>query len=112
MNILLVENHRVFANTVIAQLLCDHSVMSVPNVMEALDAYRSSSFDAVLIDYDLDDFKGDVFVRRIRAGGSRVPIIAISAREDGNDALLAAGADHVCHKAQFSTIVELLAHAH
>ena len=55
MNLLLVENHRLFAETVTAEFLGDHSVTLVATVMEALDLYRGGSFDAVLVDYDLDD---------------------------------------------------------
>lgn len=80
----------------------------VPTVMEALDAHRAASFDVVLLDYDLDDFKGDAFLRRIRAQGDAIPVVAISAKPDGNGTLLAAGANVVCRKADFHTIAAVL----
>lgn len=108
MHILFIENHGVFAQTVVEQFLRGHRVVVVPSVLEALEAFRRSDFHVVLIDYDLDDFKGDVFVRRVRDTGSRVPIVATSARDEGNDALLAAGADVLCHKGEFREIVRVL----
>jgi DNA-binding response OmpR family regulator len=96
--ILFVENHAIFAATVTAAFLADHEVASVGGVFEALDLFRAQPFDVLLIDFDLGDAKGDVFVRRVRESGRSVPIIAISAHDDGNDALLLAGADIVCTK--------------
>ena len=109
MRILFIENHSIFAQTVVEQFLRGHTVVVVPSVLEALDVFRLSTYDVALIDYDLDDCKGDVFVRRVRESGSRIPIIAISAREEGNDALLRAGADGVCHKGAFRAIAAILA---
>ena len=108
MKILFVENHQVFAETVVAQFLPDDAVTIAATVFEAFDLVRSGSFDAVLVDYDLDDFKGDAFVRRLRSSGSTIPIVAVSARDDGNLALSAAGADAVCHKADFRSIRRVL----
>lgn len=108
MHILFVENHSVFAQTVTEQFLSGHRVVVVPSALEALDLFRRSHFDVVLIDYDLDNSKGDVFVRRVRDSGSRVPIVATSARDEGNEALLAAGVDVVCHKGEFRGIVGVL----
>lgn len=108
MHILFVENHGLFAQTVVEQFLQGHSVVVIASVLDALDAFRRSQFEVVLIDYDLDDGKGDVFVKRVRAVGSNVPIVAISAHDDGNATLLAAGADRVCRKGDFGNILKLL----
>jgi len=104
MRILFVENHAVFSQTVVELFLSEHCVVVVPSVLQALDALGTSHFDVALVDYDLDDSKGDVFVRRVRDSGSRLPIVAASARDEGNDALLAAGANTVCHKGKFRGI--------
>ncbi len=108
MKLLLVENDATFAETVCSLFLDAHSVTVIPTVMEALDMFRAGSFDAVLVDYDLDDFKGDAFVRRLRSAGISVPIVGVSARDTGNTKLLDAGADAVCHKAEFASILDVL----
>jgi len=108
MRILFVENHAVFAATVQAEFLCDHDVRIATSVAEALDALNAEAFDAVLVDYDLDDGKGDAFVRGVRARGDRTPLIAVSARDEGNERMLAAGADATCAKAKFRHIGKVL----
>lgn len=75
----------------------------MPTVREALDALRREAFDVVLLDYDLDDVKGDVFLRR-RGARAHLPVIAVSAKPDGNEKLLAAGADASCPKSLFANI--------
>ncbi len=64
----------------------------------------SGGFDLVLSDYDLDDGKGDAFVRECRVTYPRLPIIAVSSHEAGNAALVAAGASAVCSKMEFDRI--------
>jgi CheY-like chemotaxis protein len=109
--ILLVENYRIFAATIAAEFLASHEVVTLGSVFEALDRFRSQAFDAVLVDYDLDDGKGDAFVRRVREMAPEFPILAISAHEYGNAALLSAGADVVCPKSKFRFIAQALAAA-
>lgn len=62
----------------------------------------------VLCDYDLDDGKGDEFVRECRGstrtGRPCLPIIAVSSHETGNAALVRAGASAVCSKMEFERI--------
>ena len=57
-----------------------------------------------LIDFDLDDGKGDDLVRWIRHSGNRSTIIGVSSHEEGNRALLNAGASGVCNKMHFDDI--------
>lgn len=108
MRILLVENHAVFAETVARMFLAEHEVVTVPSISGARDALRTQAFEAVLVDYDLDDGKGDVLVRDLRGASFKGRIIGISGREAGNEALLAAGAHAVCSKLRFHTIREIL----
>lgn len=65
-------------------------------------------FDVVLVDYDLDDGKGDDLVRELMSRVTRPEIIGISARPEGNAALRAAGADAVCSKLRFSEVIQHL----
>lgn len=108
LNILFVENHAIFAATVVAEFLHMHEVVVVASVAAGRTAFQAQSVDVVLVDYDLDDTKGDVLVREVRLLDALVPIVAVSAKHDGNEALLRAGASAVCHKSEFSRILEVI----
>src|SRR4051812_25462525 len=75
------------------QFLSAHELTVVPSVSAAKAAAAGGSFDAVLVDYGLDDGKGDGLVRFVRQMQARIPVVATSSHEDGNATLLAAGAD-------------------
>lgn len=77
MRILFVENHAVFASTV--------------------------------LDYDLDDERGDLLLHHLRSEGRSTPVVAVSARAEGNESLVRAGAAAVCAKGDFARITEILA---
>ncbi len=77
MNILYVENHRIFAENVTRQFLSQHRVTLVPSLSAARQAISSGAFDLFLVDYDLDDGKGDVLVRELRTAGSRAIVIRV-----------------------------------
>jgi DNA-binding response OmpR family regulator len=102
--ILFVDNHPEFTEVVIRQFLGSHEVTVVPTLAGAKRALATAEYDVALVDYDLDDGKGDELVRWLHAEGLRVPTIAVSARSEGNDALLAAGVRAVCPKIAFSGI--------
>jgi CheY-like chemotaxis protein len=106
--VLWVENHAVFARMAGRQFLSAHDLTVVPSIDAAKDAVTGGLFDAVLIDYDLDDGKGDELVRFVRQLPVRLPVVATSSHEDGNAALLAAGADATCPKARFAEIEAVL----
>jgi DNA-binding response OmpR family regulator len=108
MNILFLENHAVFAQQVTQQFLSAHRVTVVPSISAAKYAMAAASFDLVLSDYDLDDGKGEEFVRECRATHPLLPIIAVSSHDAGNTALLAAGASAVCGKMQFDRIQKVI----
>jgi len=109
MRILFVDNHPEFTDVVTRAFLSKHDVVVVATIAGACGAAQASTFDVALVDYDLDDGKGDDFVRWVRATSAlRFPIIAVSAHADGNSALVRAGADHVCSKSEFSKIAALL----
>src|SRR5262245_26953521 len=111
MNILFVENQRAFAETVTSTFLAEHAVEIVPSVVAALAAVAAARFDAALVDYDLDDGKGDAVVLELRTADPRVVIIGVSSHDDGNAALLQAGADAVCPKLAFAGIGAVLERA-
>jgi CheY-like chemotaxis protein len=106
--VLWVENHDVFARMAARQFLSSHDLTVVPSLVAAKGALAVGSFDAVLIDYDLDDGKGDELVGIIRRLPGRLPVVATSSHESGNAALLAAGADAACPKPRFREIEAVL----
>jgi len=108
MKILFVENHAVFAATVVSKFLTHHAVTIVPELAAAREALRAGDFEAVLVDYDLDDGKGDELVREIRAQPSGLLIIGVSSHDEGNAALLRAGATAICSKMQFDEIQKVI----
>ena len=108
MNILYLENHAVFAQQVTQQFLRAHRVTVVPSLAAARSLLASGGFDLVLSDYDLDDGKGETFVRECRATHPGLPVIAVSSHEAGNAALVAAGASAVCSKMEFDHIEEVI----
>jgi DNA-binding response OmpR family regulator len=108
MNILYLENHAVFADQVTRQFLAAHRVTVVPSLAAARASFASGRYDLVLSDYDLDDGKGEEFVRECHAALPRLPIIAVSSHEAGNAALLRAGASAVCSKMEFHHIEQVI----
>jgi CheY-like chemotaxis protein len=90
------------------QLLSAHDLTVVPSVASARTALAEQAFDAVLVDYDLDDGKGVELVEFIRQLPVPLPIVATSAHADGNATMLAAGADVACPKTCFSDIEAVL----
>jgi DNA-binding response OmpR family regulator len=109
MRILFVEDHRVFAETVATQFLPAHEVEFAESVATARKAVQAvPAFDAVLVDYDLPDGKGTEVVRQLRALRFRGIIVAVSAKEEGNAELRAAGAHVICKKAELHRIASTL----
>jgi len=106
--ILYLENHAIFAHQVTSQFLQSHQVTVVPTLAAARQTLASENFDLVLSDYDLDDGKGDEFVRECRTAHPRLPIIAVSSHEAGNTALMTAGASAICSKMEFQRIAEVI----
>lgn len=108
MKLLFVDNHADFTATVIECFLRDDEVVVVPTIAAAKERFQASQFDVVFVDYDLDDGKGDELVRWLRARDANAKIIAVSAREIGNEALVAAGANTQCPKPSFARIHTVL----
>jgi DNA-binding response OmpR family regulator len=107
--ILFIENHGVFAANVVREFLSRHAVTVVPSIAAARTERVSTSFDVVLVDYDLDDGKGDEFVRELRAAGERIVVVGVSSHDEGNAALRRAGASAPCSKMHSDQIENVLA---
>lgn len=103
MRILFVENDAVFASVVTEEFLAEHDVTLVGTIERAIQA-ATAPFEAVLVDYDLDDGKGTKVVEALRRMGFSGRIIGVSSHERGNSALVAAGANGTCSKMDFAEI--------
>jgi CheY-like chemotaxis protein len=108
MKILYVENHAVFAANVIGKFLPQHAVTVAPSLTAARRALDAGGFDLLLVDYDLDDGKGDELVKQLCASGKAKMVIGVSSHDEGNAALLRAGAVDVCSKMQFDRIQSVI----
>ncbi len=110
MRLLFVENHATFADVVIDQFLADHDVVLRATVAGTRALIRDDlAFDAVLVDYDLDDGKGVEVIDALRAAGYQGLTVVVSAHHEGNESLMRAGAHVVCAKAEFAGIDRVLA---
>lgn len=109
MRILFVENHETFVSTVIPLFLAAHDVVVVSSVRDALVKILEGGFDLCLVDFDLDDAKGDEFVRVALERGTSAKMIGVSSHDEGNAKLLAAGAEATCKKTEFAKVPALLA---
>lgn len=101
--LLFVENDAVFGRVVVQEFLAEHDVTLVATIADALRIV-DEPFDAVLVDYDLDDGKGTAVVHALRRRGFGGRIVGVSSHELGNTALIAAGADDACSKMRFDEI--------
>lgn len=104
--LLYLEDHEVFARGVKDLMLSEYEVMWVTHITEAKAQWIAAPcpFDVVLCDYDLPQGKGTEFVLWLRDQGERVPIIAVSSHEDGNEVLMSAGANAICSKMDIAQI--------
>ena len=104
MKLLLVENNEAFSRAVSREFLTEYEIETATTVEKAISIFNSSVVEIALIDYDLDDGKGDEVVSYIREQGNSIKIVAISSHSQGNNNLLNAGADTVCPKMEFRNI--------
>lgn len=108
MRILFVDNHPEFTSLATLSFLTGHDVVIVPTIAAARAALQTPNFDIALVDYDLDDGKGVELVRWVRSSGNPLPLVAVSARREGNEALVTAGAHRGCAKLDFAQIQHVI----
>lgn len=108
MKILFVEDQETFARIVVDQFMPSDEVVISPSLADARNKLVGAKFEAILVDYDLQDGKGDELVRELRQSGDSTLIIGVSSHEAGNEALSHAGANNICKKAEFAKIQERL----
>ncbi|HXH16185.1 MAG TPA: response regulator transcription factor [Sphingomonas sp.] len=80
LNLLLVEDDAVFAQTLAEELRgLDHNVTVAVDGREALAAVDSASFDAVVLDRMLPKIDGMSVLERLRGGNMTLPVIMLTA---------------------------------
>jgi DNA-binding response OmpR family regulator len=85
MRVLIIEDHQRLARLVVAGLSgFGIGADAFASAEEGLSAIRSISYDALVLDLGLPDRDGLDIIAELRAGGSRIPILILTAR-DGID---------------------------
>ena len=108
MRILFVENHSRFAEIVRRQFLAEHEVTVVGTLAGARELLAYTRFDVVLLDYYLDDGKGDALLPELLALVPRPRIVSVSSHSFRNETLKRAGADAMCRKTEFAQIASVI----
>ncbi|TQS73380.1 response regulator transcription factor [Rhodobacteraceae bacterium] len=96
MRILLIEDDQSLGTAVAEQIRADgHSVDWSTTLEAATDALKTSGFDLVLLDLMLPDGRGIPFLTDLRRGGTKTPVIILTALDQVSDRItgLNAGAD-------------------
>ncbi len=112
LRILLAEDNAVnqrVAMTMLAKM--GHGITLATNGLEALEQWRQSDFDLILMDVQMPEMTGLEATRQIRreeAIGTHVPIVAMtaSAMSEDRDHCLAAGMDDFISKPVSSRVIE------
>ena len=108
MRLLFVEDNVAFRKTVLQEFLGGHEVTCAGSLLEARRQVATGSFDAVLLDYDLPDGKGEELIPDLLAAGLEGRIVATSAFGENNVRLLLAGASATVRKADFRSVGAIL----
>jgi len=105
----MIENHAVFADTVKGEFFSDCEVAVEPTVRGGIaKVLDDGPYDAVLVDFELDDGSGTDAVFALREREYSGLIVATSAEDEGNTELVLAGADVACKKTDFGCLRSLL----
>ena len=112
LRILLAEDNLVnqrVAMTILGKM--GHRITLATNGLEALEQWRQSDFDLILMDVQMPEMTGlqaTMQIRREEAIGTRVPIVAMtaSAMSEDRDRCLAAGMDDFVSKPVSSKVIE------
>jgi CheY-like chemotaxis protein len=112
LRILLAEDNLVnqrVAMTILGKM--GHRITLATNGLEALEQWRQSDFDLILMDVQMPEMTGlqaTMQIRREEAIGTHVPIVAMtaSAMSEDRDRCLAAGMDDFVSKPVSSKVIE------
>jgi two-component system OmpR family response regulator len=95
MRVLLVEDDAILGKAVRDHIAASHSLDWVTRLDAAREHLDSAAYDLILLDLMLPDGLGVGFLRKLRAAGSVVPVIILTALDQISDRIegLDAGAD-------------------
>ena len=83
--LLLVEDDRIVAEAISGLLQAQgHAVVHAGHGLAALTEVATQRFDAALLDLDLPGMDGLALARMLRAQGHVFPLLAVTARSDGD----------------------------
>src|SRR4051812_28231365 len=77
--LLLVDDDATLRQSLAEQLIAEFETVQVASGKAALDAVQADRFDAILLDVGLPDLDGHDVCRQLRTGGTRIPIIMLTA---------------------------------
>lgn len=81
--ILLIEDNPDLAELVGDKLVEEHhTVETIQNGLDGLNALKTAEYDVVLLDWDLPGLTGIEILRRFRANGGNTPVIMLTAMGD------------------------------
>ena len=84
--ILLVEDSREMASTIITWLKAEHhDVVHSLDGLEGLDLLKFESFDVAILDWELPAMSGLDICKEYRAGGGTVPLLILTAKAAVNE---------------------------
>ncbi|MGI8901611.1 MAG: response regulator transcription factor [Nocardioides sp.] len=99
--ILIVEDEQRIASFIAKGLRAEgHSTLEVADGIQGLDHALTGDFDLVVLDIGLPRMSGSAVLDQLRAQGSRVPVIVLTARDSVTDTVSAldSGADDYMSK--------------
>lgn len=84
--ILLVEDSREMASTIVTWLNAEHhEVAHCEDGLEGLDRLKFESFDIAILDWELPGMSGLDICKQYREGGGKVPVLMLTAKAQIND---------------------------
>ena len=79
------EAYRIFLRDIFERN--SYNVLTASGGTQALELAGMNTFDIIVTDMVMPDMEGREFIARLRAGGSKVPIVAITGYLDGHACL-------------------------
>ena len=84
--ILLVEDSREMASTIVTWLKAEHyDVVHSLDGLEGLDLLKFESFDVAILDWELPGMTGVEICQEYRKGGGRIPVLILTAKQAINE---------------------------